>query len=246
MLRELYANIAVTTSPTTASRAVDALAACGAYAGTPRGDTRGPLYRRALRCALTGGAGRVHYLDFDRALHWILQSPRELAAVLRRARAHRTLLVGRTPRAHRSHQRPLWITETGMNAHFGARLGFAGRVDFLVPSFVADQDATREILARSRARNGAIYGELAALLAGAAPRLAYVECDGLDWETPDRHRRAVRRVGLARWRDRLDTPLEWRLRTALAAEIVRGFEDAAARYPASGVRLTRIAAPRSR
>ncbi len=251
LLRRLYRHIAVTTSPTTSARAVTALAAADAHAGTPASDTRGPLYRLALRRALAGGTARVHYLDFDRALHWLLRTPRgrptarprvprELAAVLRIPTDRRILIVGRTPHAHRSHQRPLWITETRVNAHFASRLGIAGRVDFLAPSFIADRATTRLLVARSRARGARIYGELVGLLAGLAPELVYVDCDGLDWETPDRARAVVSRVGLSRWRARFDTPAEWRLRTAFVAQFIDGFERALARHPIGRVPFSRL------
>ncbi len=212
----------------------------GAHAGTPATNTRGPLYRLALRRALASGAARVHYLDFDRALHWAARAPRELAALLALAVRHRVLLVGRTPAAHRSHQRPLYATETAANARFAALLGLRARVDFLVPSFVLDRRATTRLLARSRARDAAMYGEWAALLPLLDRSVAYVECRGLDWETPDRHRRAVARVGLAAWRKRMETPIEWRQRRAMADEFACGFAAALKRWPAGRVRLNRL------
>ena len=45
----------------------------------------------SIRRALAAGASRVHYLDFDRALHWAASMPRELPRVLR--------IVARDPRA---------------------------------------------------------------------------------------------------------------------------------------------------
>jgi hypothetical protein len=75
----------------------------------------------------------------------------------------------------------------------------------------------------------AIYGEWPALLATLGVSLAYVECQGLDWETPDRDRAGVRRVGLTAWRHALDTPAEWHARRALATDIERGFHAAAGR-----------------
>jgi hypothetical protein len=239
-LRRLYRTLAVTTSPATGARVRALLAASGAYAGTPRVDARGPLYRGAVRAALAGGAARVHYLDLDRALHWLARAPRELAAVLRLAERRRVLLIGRTPRAHRSHHRPLHATETAASARFAAQLGLGGRVDFLVPSFVVDRRAARRLLARSRARGETVYGEWAALLAGLAPALGYVECRGLDWETPDHHRRLVARIGLSAFRRRLDAPAEWARREAMARAFTRGFARALARFPARP-RIVRLA-----
>jgi hypothetical protein len=227
-LRRRYSAIAVTTSPPTHPAVNALLADLGIYAGSPRGNTRGPLYRLALRRALVSGAARVHYLDFDRALHWIETRPRELATVLRKAERHPALLIGRTASAHRSHQRPLFETEQIANAAFAARLGTRRRRDFLVPSFVLTRVLATALLRRSRARDAAIYGEWPALLATLGVPLAYVECRGLDWETPDRHRVEVRRMGLPAWRRTLDTPAEWRLRRAMAAAFMRGFDAVSA------------------
>jgi hypothetical protein len=228
-LCRLYpAGLAVATSPPTAASVRACLEDGRAHAGTPRANVRGPLYRLALQQALATGAERVHYLDFDRALHWQAALPGEYAAVLRTAARHDAVLIGRTERTHRSHHRPLYATEAIVNRLLADRLGWPGRVDFLVPSFVLHRRALETLLGKSRARDATIYGELAALLA-ATRRLAYVECRGLEWETPDRHRRAVARAGLPAWRDRFDTAEEWKLRTDLAAAFVRGFESTTAR-----------------
>lgn len=222
-LQALYDSVAVTTSPQTSRRMVEDLARAAAYAGTPPADSRGPLYRLALRRALAAGGTHVHYLDFDRALHWMRRAPRELAAVLRLARRWPVVLVGRTAVAHRSHQRPLHATETVVNRLMADDLGIVGRVDFLAPSFLLDAGRTAALLRQSRARDVAVYGEWPALLATLAPEVAYVECRGLDWETPDRARRTIRRIGLAAWRRRFEGADEWALRTRLAEEILRGF-----------------------
>jgi hypothetical protein len=239
-LQARYAAVAVATSPPTSRRIVGLLREAGAYVGTPLANTRGPLYRLSLRGALASGASRVHYLDFDRALHWAATMPRELPRVLRAARRVPTLLVGRTPRAHLSHHRPLHATEGVVNRLFAECLGIAGRVDFLVPSFVVDRDGARRLLARSRARDESVYGEWAALLAGLPGPRAYLECRGLSWETPDRHRRAVRRAGLAAWRRRQETAVEWARRVEIAATIVRGFTRTLERWPAAPGAVTPV------
>ena len=232
-LQQLYRGIAVATSPPTSERVRVLLIAAGAYAGTPETNLRGPLYRLALRGAVGVGAGRVQYLDLDRALHWMRRAPREAAAVLRAARKHAVLVVGRTSEAHRSHHLPLYATEVLANRLMAGRARVSGRLDLLVPCFVLSAGDTRRMVARSRARDAAIYGELAALLLGLAPEVAYLECRGLDWETPDRHRRSVRRIGLAAWRRRQDTPAEWALRVGLAEDIVRAFTRTFGRRPAT-------------
>lgn len=230
-LQALYATVSVAVSPPTDPDLRALLASHGVDAGTATSDTRGPLYRLSLRHALAGGAARVHYLDFDRALHWVARKPDELAAFLRRASRHPALLLGRTPRAHASHHEALVVTETEANAAFARKLALSGRVDFLVPSFVLDRAATARFLARSRARESTMYGEWVALLASLGPRLGYVECDGLDWETPDRHPAEIRKVGFAAWRRAMSSPAEWAMRRAMAGEFLRGYARAAKRWP---------------
>src|SRR5439155_20819267 len=85
-LQALYRDVAVATSPPTDARVRALLASAGVHAGTPPSNRRGPLYRLALRRALATGAPRVHYVDFDRALHWVRRAPRRLPAGLRPAR----------------------------------------------------------------------------------------------------------------------------------------------------------------
>jgi hypothetical protein len=216
------------------------LASAGIHAGTPTTNVRGPLYRLCVRRAARSGAARIHYLDLDRALHWIGRRRRELRAALRAACRHEALVLGRTPKAHRSHHLPLFATEGVVNRLMNERAGIAGRVDWLVPSFVVTSEIARRLLARSRARDTNLYGEWTALLLDLMPRLAYLECRGLDWETPDRHRRAVRRVGLVAWRRRFETPAEWALRVDMARAIVLGFERVARLRSDAGVVVKRL------
>jgi len=238
-LQTLYRAVAVATSPSTAPRVGVLLAGARMHAGTVPSNVRGPLYRLSIRAALASGAGRVHYLDLDRVLHWMGRAPRELRAVLRLARKHRVLLLGRTPKAHRSHHVPLWATETLVNRLIAARLGLARPIDVLVPSFVIERAAAARLLARSRARDMRVYGEWAAILFQ-LDELAYLECRGLDWETPDRHRRAVRRAGLAAWRRRQETAAEWTRRVAMAAECLTGFDQAVRRRPPRAPAVRRL------
>jgi hypothetical protein len=239
-LQSLYSSIAVTTSPPTSSATKRLLDAGGVHAGTPAANLRGPLYRLSVREAARTGAARVHYLDLDRALHWIARRRREMRSALRAACRHDAIVLGRTLKAHRSHQLPLFATEGVVNRLMSERAGIRGRFDWLVPSFVLTNELARRLVRSSRARDTNLYGEWTALVLDLAPRLAYLECRGLDWETPDRHRRAVRRVGLAAWRRRLETPAEWALRVDMARTIVTGFERAHARRPARGVSIQRL------
>src|SRR5205814_1390500 len=176
-------------------------------------------------------------------------APREPEAARHRARGHAPRSAGRAGRRHRggaaaagralprcgggdqpAHRRARGGDPRGARGARG-RVALARPLDLLVPSFVLERDAAARLLARSRARNATVYGEWAALVLGLAPEVAYLECRGLDWETPDRHRRAVRRLGLPAWRRRQETPAEWARRIAMAADFLAGFEHALGRPP---------------
>lgn len=239
-LQRAYSEVVVATSPGTASSVNELLATRGVFIGTQKANERGPLYRLSLRRALEESGSRIHYLDFDRALHWARGPVRELEAVLRRSAKHPVLLVGRTRKAHASHQEALVATETDTNHYLARVLGLSGRVDFMVPSFLLEKEAARHFLAGSRTRGMGIYGEMALLLFSLGHDVAYVECDGLDWETPDRDERLVRRIGLPAYRARFDSDQEWRLRHSLQREVKSVFDRARSRLGRAQGRIRRL------
>ncbi len=109
-LQRAYRQVVVATSPGTADATNALLQDRGIFIGTRAANERGPLYRLSIREALRRPGGRVHYLDFDRALHWARGPFEELEALLERSVRHPVLLVGRTRAAHRSHQEALVVT----------------------------------------------------------------------------------------------------------------------------------------
>lgn len=239
-LERAYRNVVVATSPGTAPEINDVLEERGVFIGTRVANERGPLYRLSIRRAIGQPGTHVHYLDFDRALHWARGPMEELEALLARASRHPVMLVGRTRAAHTSHQEALVVTETETNRYLADGLSVAGRVDFMVPSFILDKDAARQFLALSRTRGMGIYGEMAQLLFSLGHDVAYVECDGLDWETPDRERRTVARIGLPAYRERFDCDDEWRLRRTLKNEVESVFDRARGRIGEANARLLRF------
>lgn len=243
-LQRIYRDVVVGTSPGTAPALNRLLEERGVFIGCPNQNERGPLYRSSIRKALEAGGQRVHYLDFDRALHWARGPVEELEEVLDRSASIPVLLIGRTPTAHTSHQEALVVTETATNRYLADGLGLTGRVDFMVPSFLLRADAARTFLQRCRTRGMGIYGEMAHLLFSLGHDVAYVECDGLDWETPDRDRRVVARIGLPAYRDRFDRDDEWDLRHSLQREVEAVFDRSRAKLGDAGTRLRRLRAKR--
>lgn len=239
-LQRAYSSVVVATSPGTAPEINELLEARGVFIGTRSANERGPLYRLSIRRAIAEPGTHVHYLDFDRALHWARGPMAELESLLARAPRHPVLLVGRTRAAHGSHQEALVVTETETNRYLADGLGVSGRVDFMVPSFILAKNAAQQFLAGSRTRGMGIYGEMAQLLFSLGHDVAYVECDGLDWETPDRDRRTVARIGLPAYRARFDSDDEWRLRHTLKREVESVFDRAKSRLGDASVRLRRL------
>lgn len=239
-LQRVYRSVVVATSPGTDPAVNELLEEEGVFIGTRVANERGPLYRLSIRRALAEPGSHVHYLDFDRALHWARGPMTELESLLERAPQYPVLLVGRTRAAHTSHQEALVVTETKTNRYLADGLGVSGRVDFMVPSFILDREAAHRFLAGSRTRGMGIYGEMAQLLFSLGHDVAYVECDGLDWETPDRERRTVARIGLPAYRARFDSDEEWRLRHTLQQQVESVFDRARDRLGDAGVRLRRL------
>ena len=152
--------------------------------------------------------------------------PRELGArAARRAARARAVLIGRTP-ARPPVAPPAAARDGGRREPADGRAPRHRRAASISWSRRSSSTASAQLACspgRARAtRPSTASGRRCS--PGWAVRSAYLECRGLDWETPDRHRRAVRRVGLEAWRARQDTPAEWRLRIDWRPTIVRGFD----------------------
>jgi hypothetical protein len=122
-----FSGLSVICSATTCQASLDVLAAAGAHvlrllAQSAGSERLGAARRSVIEWAFQTGVPFVMYCDLDRALHWVVTCPEELAAVAAQIPEHDFTVLGRTPRAFDSHPRLRRDTEGIVNGLY-ARIG---------------------------------------------------------------------------------------------------------------------------
>lgn len=167
----------------------------------------------------------IFLCDLDRILHWISRYPNELDEFLSHDFSpHEWVVLGRTERAYRTHHEPLFATEHIFRTLLGKLYPQEQSIDYLSSAALLSQDTISWLNAHLRKKDAGWYGEHVALLLKRGIVPAYQECEGLEWETPDRFQDEIKKCGsLDAWRGRLNTdPLEWKLRVKLLGEFIDG------------------------
>jgi hypothetical protein len=161
----------------------------------------------------------IHYADLDMLVRWIEDRPDEWRQTVRRISEHDCLITGRTDRAFTTRPQAIQQSERIINAVGSHLLGQA--VDLGLGSRGYSVRAARAVLANSRPGG---FGDLEwpILVRRAGHPVAYLEVDGVDWETPDQYRAepadpATRQEVADRYDQRAD---RWALRVRVAREII--------------------------
>ena len=224
-LRETFADIAVYANAATSPRSIGYLREQGTRVVAEATQTGlnhlGWFRRAAVQLALEGPCPFIIYCDFDRVLHWMECYPQELTAVAQQIRAYDFTVLGRTPRAFATHPRIQRDTEAIINHVFA-------RVRARVSDREWDTGAGARGLAR-RAAEGIVTGCLDDQISNDVTwplclqqhggfTLGYIETEGLEFETPDRHPAEVAHAGSVQaWSEQLDDdPQHWAHRLELA------------------------------
>ncbi len=176
--------------------------------------------RQALAMARSAGSPYIHYCDLDRALHWARFYPAELAATIAQVPGVDLLVIGRTQRAFASHPRCLRDTESLANQVFA--LAHGRRWDLCAAARGLSAAAADLILKRSRVVGVGTEAEWPAIvLAQGGLTVAYVETDGMEYETADRYPEEVAADGgIEAWTEQQSlSPANWVLRLAYAHAI---------------------------
>lgn len=181
--------------------------------------------RAALRAVTAEHAGDVLYCDFDRWLHWADRFPDELAAVPERLARRRPApwyaCLGRTRRAFASHPPVQQTVERATNRALSLLAG--RRLDATAGACWLSAAGAKRVLDGSVEPTNATDLEWPALiLLVDRRRLAFLACEGLEFETASFHDDEVAAAGgEAAWiRARYDRPEVWRDRLRLAADSV--------------------------
>lgn len=175
--------------------------------------------RKVVTRAAQSGAETVLYCDFDRALHWAEFFPDELEYTASTIQSYDLTVLGRTPRAFRTHPRFQIDTETIINHIFS--LAYGKTWDITAGARGLSRHAVKVIAQESTDDGLSTDMSWPLLLASKGYfKLGYLEADGLEYETADRYPEQVFEMGgLESFRANLETdPERWVNRLALALE----------------------------
>jgi hypothetical protein len=225
-LRDLYAAIAVISTPVTPARDLDALRAAGIevlteVAALPVGMRYLGLWRRRVlerALQLAPEAQQVHFCDLDRVLHWLEFYPDELHEVLAAAEGSDFVVLGRTARAFETHPVVQRATEQLINHTFALASGV--HWDVTAGSRTISRRAAEALLADCPDETvGCDCSWPLFLWRRGGFAVAYRETEGLEFETLDRYADEVAALGGAHaWLAQMDAdPGQWAQRLAIAA-----------------------------
>lgn len=218
-----YAHISVVATAATDRDLVAALRAAGVRV-LHNGDERaGENRRQAIADATTLEANSIFSCDFDRWLHWAQAFPDELAALGPRIASNCAdawyVCLGRTPRAYATHPLVQRVAEEATNHPLSLALG--RQVDATAGASWLSREGADILLRSSIEPTLATDTEWPLLVHSVDPtRVAYLACEGLEFETADRYGPEIEAAGgLASWTERTyETPEVWHWRLRLAAD----------------------------
>jgi hypothetical protein len=221
-----YRSIAIAVTDATDTRVAAALLDLGAeivpVAAGAIGVARRAALRRSLELALGGG---VLACDFDRWLHWARFFPQELGCVPERIVAIRPspwyVCIGRSERAFATHPRAQRDPEAATNHSLKLAVGFP--IDAVGGACWLSPEGAALVLAHSCEPTAATDLEWPAIVyRHEAARLAEIQVDGLEFETPTFYRNEVDGAGrVDEWIEQTyERPEMWRSRLQLTAESV--------------------------
>jgi len=184
----------------------------------------------ALRASLETMSRHIQYADLDRLLRWVETRPDEWLQVVDRVMSSDSLIIGRTLYAYQTHPAALVQTEAISNrvvSHFLGRF-----MDVSAGSKGFSQEAADYIVANTVPGNAlGTDAEWPIMLHQAGFQVDYIEVDGLDWESADRHKdHAAKREDQLQAAIQYDAdPRNWEHRVEIAREIVESALAIAAR-----------------
>lgn len=177
------------------------------------------LWRRSALAAAVAShpeADLFLFCDLDRALHWAEFFPDELRAALVFAASHDCTVFGRTPRAFATHPRAQRDTEALANHGFALAAGLPW--DMMTAARGLSRAAARLVVDSCRDDTVGSDCSWPLICRRAGLRLAYLETEGMEFETLDRFGDQIADLGGPQaWLDRFDAdPRQWASRLELA------------------------------
>lgn len=161
----------------------------------------GPLplaYRGALKIGAMSPADYVLVVDFDRLLVWADKQFDELAKI-KDIEGYDYLLLERTQDALRTHSPMQVEAEYICNFYLSKLFGMQDTRDFFSGAWLFSKGLAWRIVEGSKAENNGFYGEWHALAMENAKNLGFMQCNGLEWETPYQYKREIETMGMESW-----------------------------------------------
>jgi hypothetical protein len=228
-LEPCYAGIVISLPPDTPADLVSTLAALSPGYLEPVVTQEWPWGRHAaLGGAYQLGADLIQYTDFDRMVRWVEREPQEWQAIFPAMQQADCLVVGRTPGAYQTHPQALVMTEMVSNRVASFLLGRSLDVSAGCKGF--SRRAAKVILENSIPGHAlGTDAEWPLLVQRAGYSLAYLEVEGLDWESADQFQDQLATLEMQQAAAaRYDAdPRNWAYRIEVANEVVHfGLEAA--------------------
>jgi len=218
-LAELFHSSHVAYTPKTHAQIIESLNEQG-FTTIKAEDAIINTYQTALKQALNKHNERMFYCDFDRALHWIKTYPIELQKIAATNPTNDFTLFGRTPRAFMTQPETQTITEGIGNIVASNCLEFESTLDILGTTWMLTPELAMRIIDRQYTNTFGFYIEWPTILWRSASYPLYVECEGLEWETPDRYREEIKAIGYGNWLTNFQTHQECKKRTEMLKEFI--------------------------
>ena len=163
------------------------------------------------------------YIDFDRLLHWIKNYQVEFEKIITNTEGFDFVLIGRTERAHNTHHIALLKTETILNTFYSKILDEEKRLDFLCPNWIMTKTLAERVLSLELYTSTGFYVYWSYVLWMETTKKIYLEVEGQEYETPDRYREEIKKIGYENWLKTLDTGKEWTRRVNLVEDTFTEF-----------------------
>jgi len=211
-------------SPPTHPRIVKALEDLG-YITIPGGGSVQSVYSAALESSLRESPEHVFYCDLDRLIHWVRTYPEEYRQIRRKALEYEFLMVGRTPRAFQTHPRTQTCTEGIANLVASRILGFKDTRDIIGVGWGLSSSLVQLLLSTPQRNSYGFFCGWPVIAWRNSARKAYVEVEGLEWETPDRYEDEIAVEGYESWLKAFTTPKEWEHRSLMLKDLVESLLD---------------------
>lgn len=205
---------AVSVTQQTSKKTVKALEKAGFNIFWGDNNHQGGNYRGAIKGGLATSAWHLHLTDMDRALHWAMTYPDELAKTVGEVgKRHGLVLMNRSKRAFATHPIAQTSTETLTNKTASDVAGF--EVDLMSGSYPMDRKFAEIVVRQSKRDDQGIYAEIFALAVKNKVAISAIEVEGLEWETPDRFQSEIKKNGYKKWLKDFMDDKEWERRLDL-------------------------------